>query len=210
MKYALLIIILFVQAYSLRADEDFYSTNISQEIFERMKDKSYKSDCTVDTATLRYLHVLHYDLEGNVHEGEMVCNVSICNDLLDIFQKLYEAHYPIEKMELVDNYDADDEKSMSANNTSCFNFRRQPGSRYLSKHSRGLAVDINPLYNPYVRHSRGKLHIEPTKGKNYADRKKQFPYKIDRNDLCYKLFIEHGFSWGGAWKSVKDYQHFEK
>lgn len=210
MKYVLLIIVLFAKSYILMADGDFYASGISPEIFERMKGKSYKDDCQVDTATLRYLHVLHYDFEGNVHEGEMVCNVSISDDLIDIFRRLYEAQYPIERMELIDNYDADDERSMSANNTSCFNYRRQPGSRYLSKHSRGLAVDINPLYNPYVSRSRGRLHVEPSKGRNYVDRRKQFPYKIDRNDLCYKLFIEHGFSWGGGWRSVKDYQHFEK
>jgi len=81
----------------------------------------------------------------------------------------------------------------------------------LSNHSKGLAIDINPLYNPYVKTNKnGKIIISPEKGKKYADRKQSFPYKIDKNDLCYKEFIKHGFIWGGAWKSLKDYQHFEK
>ena len=33
---------------------------------------------------------------------------------------------------------------------------------------------------------------------------------IDRNDLCYRLFVKHGFTWGGSWRSLKDYQHFER
>lgn len=44
----------------------------------------------------------------------------------------------------------------------------------------------------------------------YVDRSKDFLHKIDHDDLCYKLFMEHGFEWGGDWKHSKDYQHFEK
>ena len=95
---------------------------------------------------------------------------------------------------------------MAADNTSCFNYRPKTGMRELSKHALGLAVDINPLENPYVRSSR----VCPAAGATYADRTKDFPHKIDRNDLCYKLFRERGFTWGGAWRSVQDYQHFEK
>ena len=70
----------------------------------------------------------------------------------------------------------------------------------------GLAVDVNPFENPYVRPTR----VRPAGADAYADRTKDFPHKIDKNDLCYRLFREHGFSWGGAWRSVRDYQHFEK
>ena len=72
-----------------------------------------------------------------------------------------------------------------------------------------MAVDINTRYNPYIKKVNGKLSIEPANGAEYMDRTKDFPYKIDENDLCYKLFIEHGFEWGGSWKDEKDYQHFE-
>ena len=88
------------------------------------------------------------------------------------------------------------------------------GSRTrVSKHGQGLAIDINTLYNPYVRkNSNGTWTIEPKEGRPYAfnrDKRKDIPYKIDRNDLVYKLFIEAGFTWGGAWRRSKDYQHFE-
>jgi hypothetical protein len=74
-----------------------------------------------------------------------------------------------------------------------------------------MAIDINPLYNPCVRRKKdGTLLIQPETGKPYVDRKKLFRYKISRSDLCYRLFTRYGFRWGGDWRSLKDYQHFER
>ena len=190
--------------------EGFTASAIDDEIFARIKGKSYKDNCPVPLEDLRYLRVLHVGFDGQTHEGEMICNTSIAEDLLDIFQKLYEAGYQIEKIRLVDEYNADDELSMRDNNSSCFNFRFISHTTTISKHGLGLAVDINTLYNPYVKMVDGKFNLEPATAGDYVDRSRDFPHKIDENDLCYKLFTEHGFEWGGNWKSVKDYQHFEK
>ena len=76
----------------------------------------------------------------------------------------------------------------------------------LSMHARGLAVDINPLYNPYVRGSR----VEPASGAAYADRTRTCPYYIRKGDACHAAFTRRGWRWGGSWNSVQDYQHFEK
>lgn len=184
----------------------FEILEIDGEIFSRIKEKSYKENCTVPLSDLRYLILTHYDGDGNIREGELICNASIAGDLIDIFQNLYDAGYPIESIRLIDDFEADDVASMQANNTSCFNFRKVAGSNKLSKHSMGLAIDINPLYNPYVKGS----VVSPPEGRPYAARNKKFPYKIDESDLCYQEFIRHGFKWGGNWKSLKDYQHFEK
>jgi hypothetical protein len=145
-----------------------------------------------------------------VQEGELICHKDIADDLLAIFQELYKAAYPIERMVLIDEYDADDEASMRANNTSAFNFRYASGMKRLSSHSTGMAIDINPLYNPLVKHREGQTRVFPTTAAAYMDRTKYFPYKIEKGDLCYRLFKKYGFSWGGDWKSSKDYQHFEK
>ena len=189
---------------------DFTEKEIDSAILSRIKGKSYKEGCAVPLSELRYLSLLHYDFSGRVVRGEMICHKSIAADLLQIFQALYEAQYPIERIRLIDDYDADDDRSMQANNTSCFNYRQVAGSRKLSKHSQGMAVDINPLYNPCVRTMKGRTTILPKQGQQYANRTKNFPHKIDRSDLCYRLFIAHGFRWGGAWRTVKDYQHFER
>lgn len=114
--------------------------------------------------------------------------------------------YPIERMRLIDDYGADDERSMRANNTSCFCYRTVGSSQKLSKHAQGLAIDMNPLYNPCVKGSR----VQPSTSLRYADRGRKFSYKIERGDLLWRLFTERGFRWGGSWRSLKDYQHFER
>lgn len=191
------------------SSEDFYISEITDDIFNRMKGKSYKDDCNVPREDLRYIHILHKDLGGDTCEGEMVCHKIIAQDLLEIFEELYLKDYPIERMVLIDEYGADDETSMTANNSSCFNYRVISHTTKISKHGLGIAVDINPLYNPYTKIVDGTRIVEPAAGEPYLDREADFPYKIDEDDLCYKLFIEHGFEWGGSWTSAKDYQHFE-
>lgn len=190
--------------------EEFYVSEIPDDIFEKMQGKSYKADCTVPREDLRYVHVLHMGFDGETKEGELVVNKAIADDVCDIFEKLYEADYPIEKIRLVDEYDADDEASMSDNNSSAFNFRFISHTTKISKHGLGMAVDINTLYNPYVKTVDGKRSVEPANASDYVDRSADFPHKIDHDDLCYRLFKEHGFSWGGDWQHSKDYQHFEK
>lgn len=196
-------------SFGAEDESGFWISEIDAATFARMKGKSYKDNCPIPLEDLRYLHVLHKDLNGVTHEGELVCNVYIASDVLEIFRAMFLAGYPIERVRLVDEYNADDETSMRDNNSSCFNFRFISHTTRISKHGLGLAVDINTLYNPYVKTVDGKLIIEPATAVEYTDRSKNFPYKIEKGDLCYKLFTERGFEWGGEWKTVKDYQHFE-
>ena len=193
----------------LDPSEWFTSEEIPDDVFERMQGKSFPESCTVSRDDLRYLKLLYKDVDGNTNEGEMVCNKEIADKLTDIFRQLYNADYPIEKMVLIDDYDGDDDASMSDNNTSCFNYRVISGTNKLSKHAMGLAVDLNPRYNPYIHTVNGTQIVEPANGEEYADRSRDFTYKIDKEDLAYKLFLEAGFTWGGAWKNSKDYQHFQ-
>lgn len=190
--------------------QNFCQQEITDSIFARIEGKSFKKDCTTPREDLRYLQVLHYNKEGEVLRGELICHKDIADALLSIFRELYQAKYPIERMVLIDEYDADDEASMRANNTSAFNFRPASGMRRLSKHATGMAIDINPLYNPLVKHREGRTRVYPSTATPYIDRTRDFPYKIVKGDLCYRLFKKYGFSWGGDWKSSKDYQHFEK
>ena len=124
-------------------DNGFSIDTISDALFQRMKGRSFPESCTTPRSSLRHLRVLHRNAEDSTLHGELVCNKDIAEDLLDIFRQLYEAHYPIEHIRLIDDYDADDELSMRDNNSSCFCFRVVSGTRKLSKHARGMAVDIN-------------------------------------------------------------------
>ena len=183
---------------------------IPDSIFRLMHGRSYTAGCTIPRSELRYLRLSHVDAEGQEHVGELVCHRRIAQEVCDIFRALYQARYPVERMQLIDRYEADDERSMQANNTSCFNYRTVAGTRTLSAHARGMAIDLNPRYNPHVRQSGGKRRVSPCGSEPYADRSKSYPYKIVQGDLAHRLFRQHGFQWGGAWRSSKDYQHFEK
>ena len=190
-------------------EKSFWLTELNDKIKARIVGKSYKPGCPVSFEDLRYLHVLHKDLSGKTLEGELICNVKIAETLIDIFKKLHAASYPIEKIRLIDEYDANDELSMRDNNSSCFNFRKVSFTDRISLHGYGLAVDINPLYNPYIKFIDDKKIIAPDNSAEYEDRNKNFPYKIMEDDLCCKLFVQHGFSWGGNyWEDELDYQHF--
>ena len=186
----------------------FCISEVDARIFARMDGKSYKVGCPVPVSELRHLNILHRNLCGDTLEGELVCHARIAESLVKIFERLYEASYPIERVRLIDEYDADDEMSMRDNNSSCFNFRRVSFTDRISLHGYGMAVDINPLYNPYVKMVNGKEVVAPETAVDFVSREKKFPYKIERSDLCFRLFAEYGFSWGGDWADEKDYQHF--
>ena len=144
----------------------FTAEPIPAAIEARMRGVSYPEDAEIKLADLRYLRLSYVDFEDHEQVGELVCNKAIAEDLLAIFKDLYEARYPIRSIRLIDDYGGDDEASMAADNTSCFNYRKKTGMRELSKHALGLAVDINPFENPYVRPSR----VRPTGASAFADR----------------------------------------
>ena len=189
----------------------FRIDTLSNAVFARMQGKSWPKGCTINRHDLRLLTLTYCDFNGDTQQGELICNKAIAEDLVSIFQELYRQRYPIGRIQLIDDYDADDERSMQANNTSCFCYRVINGSKKLSAHARGLAVDLNPLYNPCVqRRKNGTLRIQPSTSRPYVNRKRSFKHKITSSDLAYRLFTQHGFSWGGNWRTLKDYQHFEK
>lgn len=192
----------------------FYYEPLTDSVKQKITGISYpETGCTVPYEDLQYVGLLYYDFNGEEQSGELICNKAVAQDMVEIFYELYRNEYQIERIRLVDEYDGDDTASMADNNTSCFNYRVVDGTTSLSKHAYGLAIDVNPFYNPYVvfnKGGEGNTYISPPGSEIYADRSQDFAYKIDENDLCCRLFIEHGFTWGGNWNSSKDYQHFQK
>ena len=196
-----------------KADVSGASENSGEEDSSNKPLNTIEGTPAVSYDELRYVGILYYDLNGLIQAGELICNEYIAEDLTEIFNELYKSEYRIESVFLIDNFSGDDTASMCADNTSCFNYRVVDGTTSLSKHARGLAIDINPFYNPYIVFGKGEGgsdYISPPGSEIYADRSASFAYKIDENDLCYRLFKAHGFVWGGDWNSCKDYQHFQK
>lgn len=194
--------------------EGFSYSKLTKGIKKRINGVSYKKNKYITFDDLRYVRVKYYNYKGKEKEGELIVNKLIAKDIAEIFYELYEIKYPIRRIRLVDEYDADDNKSMAADNTSSFNYRIIAGSKNsLSMHALGLALDINPKINPCVGGAHG---IVPSNGKAYAQRDaskcrgKYADNMIHKNDEAYKIFKKHGFSWGGEWDNMKDYQHFYK
>ncbi|MBR7008969.1 MAG: M15 family metallopeptidase [Ruminococcus sp.] len=187
-------------------EKGFTACGLPDEIKKKIDGVSYHENHDVGLDELAYLKMQYVDFNGQTQTGEMIVHQSLAREVLEIFSELYRAGYQIEKMRLVDEYDADDERSMADNNSSAFNYRVVADTDMISMHGYGRAIDINPLINPYIVGEK----IMPANGAEYADRSKKFAHKIDHDDLCYKLFKERGWTWGGDWKTQKDYQHFYK
>lgn len=187
----------------------FSAEVIPPQITAFMQGKSYPEDALIALEDLRYVQVKHIGFDGEDRQGELVVHKSVSCEVVEIFKELYEAQYPIEKMRLVDYYDANDQKSMADNNSSSFCWRMITSGGLLSYHALGLAIDINPLQNPYVHGS----VIEPIEGKAFVNRGQKVQGMIFENDAAVRAFKKRGWKWGGNWKKTKGYydlQHFEK
>ena len=139
-----------------------------------------------------------------MHRGELVVHKDQARVVQDVFRALFRARFPIKRMQLVDVYGGDDDRSMAANNTSGFNCRTVEGSSSWSEHAYGRAVDLNPIQNPAVEDGR----VSPPAGAGYLDRSRQRKGLIRGNDTVVRAFASIGWGWGGYWTSFKDYQHF--
>jgi len=188
-------------------------SKISPDIKERMiQGNSWRQGCPVSLNNLRYIQMSYLDFNGQTQMGEMIVHKSIATNTVYVFEELYLMNYAIDKMKLVSDYSGDDWQSIENDNTSAFNCRPVSGKKKKwSKHAYGKAIDINPIANPYISKSghishkasykyRKRRHIDIN---NFADRALLLP-----SDPATKVFKKYGFSWGGEWKSMKDYQHF--
>ena len=146
--------------------------------------------------------VKYYGFDGKLHQGQIIINKEIAKDIVDIFKVIEKTKFPVEKVVPIVEYNWSDEKSMNDNNTSSFNYRFISGSRILSMHANGLAIDINPKQNPYVKNGTSIPAGSEYKLKNMGT--------IEPDSKIVKVFKEKGWTWGGDWKSLKDYQHFQK
>lgn len=167
---------------------------------------SWREGCPVDPDQLRSLKVTHLNFDGGVSTGELVVNARDVGDLETVFRALYEARYPVERMVPVQAYGSDDIASMEDNNTSVFNCRAVTGGTGWSRHAFGVALDINPLVNPYVT----STAVLPAEGAQYVDRTVHHAALIREGDVVVKAFDAIGWRWGGRWSSLKDWHHFDR
>lgn len=185
------------------------------DVYNRIIGKSYVDNPNVALSDLRYLTISYYNFNHQVKEGEMIVNKAIADDVINIFKELYDIEYEIYSMRLIDDFwtgdgDTSDTASCDANNTSSFCYREITGGGNLSNHAWGCAIDLNPQQNPYVSYKSGSPKWSHENANDYIDRSVVKDHMIVEGDECYNIFAKYGFGWGGAWKTIKDYQHFEK
>jgi hypothetical protein len=171
-----------------------------------MTGSSWRSGCPVGLGDLRVIALTHHDLSDRNRWGHLVVHRQVADDVAGAFGRIHEAGFPIHRMRIVDRYGADDDRSMAANNSHAFNCRRITGGSSWSEHAYGWAIDINPVQNPYVRGST----VLPEEGRAYLDRSDRRPGMIVRPGPVTDAFDALGWTWGGDWESLKDYQHVER
>lgn len=201
------------EKYSVNYDK-FSRNYLNQELKEYLiKTGGWKQECPIDLERLQLLNLSYYDFAGIEHnDGQIIIFDVLAQKALNIFQTLYDNKFPINKIKLIHHYNYSDLKSMEDNNSSAFNCRKIKDSNKFSLHSYGMAIDINPLQNPFIDNT--DLIIEPPEGKNFLDRSNLRPGMVE-NKLAngYRvidIFKNNKFSiWGGDWNFPIDYHHFQ-
>ncbi len=177
---------------------------LSAEVRARMTNRSWRDDPRCPRfEELAYLEVAHVTFDGGVGHGELVVAAALAPRAVELFRRLYQLGFPIRQLRLVDDYEASDDASMAADNSSAFNFRVIAGTELLSQHARGRAIDINPVENPWRRPDR----ILPPAGDAYADRTQVRPGMIVRPGPVVAALDELGWEWGGDWRHAFDDHH---
>jgi len=184
----------------------FKMESIPPEIIQFITGVSYRENDTVSLDMLSYLTISHFDFNGEKQIGNMIVALEVAEEVLEIFEEIFNAEFPIASIRLIDYFEANDNLSLAANNSSAFNFRYIAGTTRLSRHAFGMAIDINPIQNPYIRHG----NILPEAGNEYLDRENIRPGMIIPGDVVYNAFVSRGWTWGGHWTDPIDYHHFEK
>jgi len=165
---------------------------------------TYRASCPTPPSELRAVRLTHWGFDGRAHTGLIVVNRRVAADVVTVFRRLYALRFPVRLVQPVSRYRGSDDRSMAADNTSGFKCRRVGRHGPWSQHAYGLAVDLNPLENPYLVGG----EVQPPAGRRFLDRARGRPGMVVEGDAVVRAFAAVGWKWGGRWTSSKDYQHF--
>lgn len=183
----------------------FAATTLTPALRTQLRRTSWHPGCPVGLDDLRYLRIAYWGFDHRPHLGEMVANASAVPALRRAFGSLFAGRFPIRRMRLVDDYRGSDYASIQADNTSAFNCRNATGSSRWSEHASGLAVDVNPIENPYVNTDGTTAHAASN---SYLDRHRVRPGMAVPGGKLVRAFDAVGWGWGGRWPLPTDFQHF--
>ncbi|WP_253273610.1 M15 family metallopeptidase [Collimonas arenae] len=176
---------------------------------ELLKQRVLQPGAPVGCSQLQVVRFSYIDFEQVRHDdGEIMVMAAVAPQVKALFDELLKRGFPLAQARLMEHYQGNDDASMADNNTSAFNDRPITGGKAISLHAYGLAIDINPLQNPYVlRNAQGEQIYSPPAGKDFGQR---VASRVGSSEQVVELFAQHGFLiWGGDWKKPIDYQHFQ-
>ncbi len=167
---------------------------------------TWKQGCPVAASDLAWVRLTFWGFDRRRHTGELLVNRSVAGDLVSVFRRLYDGRFPIEEMRITRLEELDAPPTGDGNNTGSFACRATRGETTYSQHAYGLAVDVNPFQNPYLK---GDL-VLPELASAYKERSWKRPGMITPDGPVVKAFASIGWTWGGTWQSLKDLQHFSQ
>ncbi|HEX9124398.1 MAG TPA: M15 family metallopeptidase [Actinomycetota bacterium] len=189
----------------------FHATigEVPSELVAQMRGTTWRPGCPLPISSLRLLSFRYWGYDGRVHEGPMVVNASVASGLASVFRELFRARFPIKHVALARRFRPNADPNTTRSITASFNCRpivtpAGAGSTW-SQHAYGLAVDVNPLQNPYVA---ADGYVRNRFARPYRDRSQDLPGMIHDGDPVVRAFAAIGWEWGGHWSSGKDYMHF--
>ena len=171
----------------------------SNQNFKQLTNQSEAPSFVIDSLVLLNVNYLGFD--NKIHKGQLIVNKKCQNSAKSIFIELLKIRFPIFSVKPISYFGWNDSLSMAHNNTSSYNYRTVDGTYRLSHHAYGLAIDINPFLNPFIK---GKKYSRPINA--IYDVKK--PGTMEINSEAVNIFKKHGWKWGGDFRGMKDYQHF--
>jgi hypothetical protein len=174
-----------------------------------MRGTTWHPGCPVSILNFRLLTLSYWGVDGELHEGPMVVNARVAKDVVWVFRRLFQARFPIQQIALASEYRPTDDPNTKVSITASFNCRpvvtpAGPGTTF-SMHSYGLAIDINPLQNPFVA---ADGYVQNWYARLYRNLAREIPGMIHEADVVVRSFERIGWRWGGNWSTGKDYMHF--
>lgn len=183
-----------------------FASRVVSPVPPRVVDRStWDPACPVAAADLSWVRVAFRGFDGERHTGELLVATSVAADVVQVFERLYRAGFPIEEMRVTRRDELDAPPTGDGNNTSAFVCRPVVGGTTYSQHAYGLAVDVNPFQNPYTK---GADVVLPELASAYLDRERRRPGMYDADSVVVRAFSRIGWTWGGTWRSATDRHHF--
>lgn len=181
---------------------------IRGELRRALVPRNWRPGCPVPLDDLRWLTVAYRGFDGRRRVGPIVVHEAVAEDVRWVFRRLFRAGFPIKRVALPRRFrdlPRSETWDDTRNVTSGFNCRPVTDGTSWSQHAYGLAIDINPLQNPYVRPDGSVLRRA---ARPYRDRSLDRPGMIHEGDAVVRAFDAIGWEWGGRWRTLQDYMHF--